>query len=222
MALSGVRDTAETAGDMVTAAARKLFVLEGGESLEAEDMAIGLEALWRMLRSWAATGISLWLQEEQTVTLAANTATYTLSPRTLEVTAGYRRSGTTDIPITMMARDVYQRLTNKSANGAPYAFWHDRERAESKVTVYPVPSAAGDTIVLLSKRSPQDVTEVTHTMEIPPEWSEAIVYNLALRLAPEFDAEVRQDVAMMASQLYADMAAQGREHSLKFRPSRRR
>ena len=222
MALSGVRDGSETAGDIVTAALRKIHVLEGGETAEAEDMSSGLATLRRMLRSWSAVGVRLWLNEEQAITLAANTASYELGPRLIEVTGAYRRSGTNDTPINMMARDGYMRLTNKSASGAPYAFWFDRNLNTSRIVVYPVPSEAGDEIIVLGKRAVQDVEAITDNMEVPPQWSEAIVYNLALRLAPEFDAEVRPDVSQMASELYAVMAGQDREGSLRMRPRVRR
>lgn len=228
MALSGVRDTAETVNDVLTDALFKISVLQYNETPNASDAALALRTLRRMLRTWAATdGIRLWLNEEQTVTLAADTATYTLSPRTLDVSYALRRSGGNDTPIRIFTRQEYQKLPNKTVSGAPYAMWHDRQYNQSQVTVYPVPSAVGDTVILTTKRQIQDVTALTNNMEIPPEWSEAAVYNLAVRLAPDFKKESvigsrnnPDSVAGMAATLYRNLSAQDREGSVKMRPAR--
>lgn len=224
MALSGVRDSAETVGDIINDALLLVHVLEEGETPEAPMSANGMRFLRRMLRTWAAQGVRLWLTEEQTVTLAADTATYALDPRTLEIRNAYRRSGDNDTPIRIFDREEYMRLPNKTVSGAPYAVWHDRQYNQSQVTVYPIPDGVGDTIRLTTKRQIQDVTTFTNHMEFPPEWSEAIVYNLAKRLLTPYPGLGAQEVAeirSMADSLYDTMTAQDRGHSVHMRPRRR-
>lgn len=227
MALSGVRDQAETVSDLVSGALQKIKVLRSGETADADDSALVLTDLRRMLRTWATRGIRLWLTEEQVVTLAADTATYTLNPRTLEIRYAYRRSGNNDTPIQIFDREEYMRLPNKSVSGAPYALWHDRQYNQTQIKVYPVPNAVGDTLRLTTKRQIQDVTALGENVELPPEWSEAIVYNLAVRIAPAFSAERElgnprdpTSVAGMAIDLYEMMSAQDRGHSVHMGPRR--
>lgn len=223
MALSATRDGTETVGTLVTDALIKLHVLVGGETASTEDSAVGISNLRRMLRTWAARGIRLWLNEQQTVTLAADTATYTLDPRTLEVfePGAYLRSGTTDTPVRVISREEYNRLPNKTASGDPFLVFIDRTRTSTTATVYPVPSAVGDTISLPTKRQIFDVTALSEEMEVPPEWSETILYNLAVRMAPDFEAIPRPDVVNMATELYGILEGQDRETSTFMRARRR-
>lgn len=224
MALSTTRDGTITVGDMVRGALELVHVAEGGESLAAEDTTLALNTMRRMLRTWAAQGVRLWLNEQQTVTLAASTASYTLSPRTLEVheLGCFRRSGTEDTPIRVLDRQEYNRLPNKTASGDPFSIWADRQRAAVVVTVYPVPTASGDTLSLSTKRQIFDVTNLGEDAEFPPEWEEAIVWNLAKRLMPTFPgAPDPVTIRDTADELYATLSGQDRPASLRMRPKRR-
>lgn len=225
MALSGVRDQAYTVSDVISDALAKLYILEGGTTPDATSAATALRGLRNMLRTWAVDGVRLWLDAEQAITPVAGTATYTLTVRTLEVKQAFRRNAGSDTPIRLISREEYNRLPNKASTGNPFAMWVDRDRTSTSVTLYPVPdaaSAANDTIYVTGKQQIQDVTDGAQDIDIPPEWSEALVYNLAVRLAPDFNVEVRPDVAGIAMELYTLMKGQDRELSVMMRPRRYR
>lgn len=219
MALSGVRDTAETAQDIVEAALKKLFITEGDETPEAGDITTGRDALFRMIRTWAVDGVRLWLTENQTVTMVADTATYTLDPRTLDVYDVFRRTGDNDVPVQIYSREQYNALPNKAVTGQPYIAFFDRQLSSTVMSVYPVPqTGTSDVLHLASKRQIQDVTANTDNVEFPPEWSECLVYNLAVRMAPDFQVEPRSDVVSLAGELYEMLSGQDREGSVMFVP----
>ena len=217
MALSGVRDGAETVSDIITDALIEIHVSEAGETMNPEDAALGIRYFRRMLRSWAADGVRLWLNEQQTVTLSQDQATYTLGPRTLDVFDAFRRVNNDDTPIQLLTREEYNSLPNKTVGGLPYALWPDRQVTQTQVTVYPVPTTSAGTLSLGTKRQIQDVTALSETVEIPPEWSECAMYNLALRLCPAYGVQPNPITASMAGQLYAQMQGQDRGRSLRFR-----
>lgn len=222
MALPTGRDTVETVQDLGTLALRKLFVVEGHEVPADEDAARALENTRMLLRTWAVNGIRLWLNEQQSVTLVAGQASYTLDPRTLEVFDAYRSQGNTDSPMRILTREEYNSLPNKTVTGQPYALWPDRRYNSTVITVYPVPqTGTTDTLSLGTKRQILDPVSLGENVEMPPEWSEAIVYNLAVRMAPDFGVEPEPFVVSMAGQLYADLSGQDREGSVKFRLRRR-
>ncbi len=224
MALSGVRDQAYTVTQVVEDALLKIYAIEAGQTIDATALANGIRALRNMLRTWAVDGVHLWLDSELTVTPVASTATYALGTRALEVKQAYRRNNSSDMPIRLLTREEYNRLPNKATEGNPYALWVDRDRTTTSVTLYPVPStasAADDVIYVTCKLQIQDVTAGAEDIDIPPEWSEALVYNLAMRLAPDYLVDVRQDVAGMAMELYELLKAQDREESVFFRPRKR-
>lgn len=226
MALSGTYDSSWSVTSIVTAAFKKCKIGISGETLSATELADGITALQLMLRTYAAKGIRLWLNETQSVTFAAGTATYTLSPRVLEVFQAYRRADNNDVPIRVVSRDEYSRFPDKTTSGAPFAVFIDRTRTTTTATFYPVPSATevadGMTGRLDTKRMVQDPTAGAEDLDSPPEWMEAIVYNLAVRLAPDYGVAVDPEVARMARELYADLEGQDREPSVIMRAGRRR
>lgn len=226
MALSGVYDSTWTVAEVVTAAFKKIKVGISGETLASEDLTAGIDTLQLMLRTWAAKGIRLWLNQTQSVTLVAGTAAYTLSTRALDVSQAYTRVSDQDEPVQLLTREEYERLPDKTVTGKPYAAWIDRTRTATTATVYPVPTAAdvtaGTTLRLVNKRMIQDVTAGSDDIDFPPEWIETIVYNLAMRLAPDFGQAVDPGIAMMAKELYDDLEGQDREGSVFMRPGVRR
>lgn len=221
MATSGVTDTAETVAEVIGDALGLIHVREAGETPEAEQTSLALRKLRRMLRTWAVDTSGLWLRGNQTSALAADTAAYTLPARLLSVDDAFVRDASGyDQPLRLMDREEYNRLPDKDASGEPFAVWVDRTDTSSIATVYPVPAAVGDTLYIVGKRAIEDVTALSETMEVPPEWSECIVYNLAVKLMPDFpgmpQAE-KQDVQFEAERLLQLMMGHDRGHSVKFR-----
>lgn len=226
MALSGTYDSTWTVTSIVTAAFKKCKVGISGEPLAAEELADGIISLQLMLRTWSAKGIRLWLNETQSITFVAGTATYTLSPRVIEVFQAYRRADSNDVPIRVVSRDEYSRFPDKTTPGAPFAVFIDRTRTTTTATFYPVPSATevADGMIgrLDTKRMAQDATAGEQDIDAPPEWMEAVIYNLAVRLAPDYGQAIDPEVSRMARELYNDLEGQDRESSVIMRAGRRR
>lgn len=224
MALSGVRDQATNVGQIVSDALSLIGAKVGQDTASAEDLATGIVALRLMLRTWAAKGIRLWLTEIQSVTLADGVATYTLDPRTLDVSQAVRRQDDNDVPVRILTREEYQRLPNKTTSGPPYAVFVDRQRTSTTVTAYPVPSAAevGMTLRLTAKRQIEDPTAASQEIELPPEWLEAVTYNLGIRMAPRLNLPIDPVIAAQAVDLEQTLEGQDREGSVYMRPGRRR
>lgn len=76
MARSGVYTFNRTAGQIVTAAARKLGIVAEGENLSNAAMTSGLEDLNLLLKSFPLKGIDLWRYEEMVVFLNTTNSKY--------------------------------------------------------------------------------------------------------------------------------------------------
>jgi len=221
MALPTVRDSTDTVMSIIDGALRKLYVKVGGETTSAEDAETARLGLRAMIRTWAAAGVRLWLDDQQSVTLVAATASYTLSPRTLEIRDAYRSYNGNDTPVRVITREEYNRLPNKAAQGDPFLVWPDRQRTQTVIRVYPVPSVTQGTLSLSARRQVLDVDDLAEEVELPPEWLEAMIYNLAVRVAPDFNVDLRDDVVGMAMELYGVLEGQSREGSVFLRTRRR-
>jgi hypothetical protein len=92
-----------------------------------------------------------------------------------------------EIVMARLNRDSYSNLPNKTFTGKPLQFWLDRTLNEPVMYIWPVPneSQALGQVVTYVKRYIMDVGSLTEEIEIPQRWFEAIVYQLAARLAEE-------------------------------------
>jgi hypothetical protein len=92
-----------------------------------------------------------------------------------------------EIVMARLNRDSYSNLPNKTFQGRPLQFWLDRTLNEPVMYIWPVPDAnsALAQIVTYVKRYIMDVGSLTQEIEVPQRWYEAIVYQLAARLAED-------------------------------------
>lgn len=92
-----------------------------------------------------------------------------------------------EIVMARLNRDSYSNLPNKTFTGKPLQFWLDRTLNEPVMYIWPVPNDAEalGQVVTYVKRYIMDVGSLTEEIEIPQRWFEAIVYQLAARLAEE-------------------------------------
>src|SRR4051812_20042836 len=78
MSVSGETDFSVTALEIVTHAMRDLGVLGTGKEPKAAELEDGLFRLNSMLKSWQGQGVSLWREDERSITITADTATVAL------------------------------------------------------------------------------------------------------------------------------------------------
>jgi len=226
MATSGTRDGAFTVAQIITDALKLIQVGIGGETLEAEYLAEGITTLKLMGRAWSIKGVRLWLHETQSVALVAATSSYSITKRPLEVYQAYRRVDDQDTPIRLVTKEEYSRFPDKTTTGAPFAAWVDRQRTATTAYVYPVPTATevtdGMTLRFDIKRPIEDVTAGAEDMEVPAEVVPAVIYNLAIWIAPKFSKSPSKEVIALAGDAFSDFEGQDREGSVYMRSVSRR
>ena len=137
---------------------------------------------------------------------ASGNAVYTYTAaveRPLRIVNAYRRDANDyDIPMQRYSRQEYETLSYKSSSGTPICFYYDPQLIQGKFYVWQPPQNDKDyRIYFTYQRTIEDVDALTDTLDFPQEWTEAIAYNLAVRIAPRVGANLRQDVALMADAL---------------------
>lgn len=91
-----------------------------------------------------------------------------------------------DIPMEMMSYEEYFQLPNKRSSGVPVNFNYDRQLGTAIIRIWPVPTNVKTLLKITYAAKIQDFTSPQDTPDFPQEWEEAIVYNLAVRLAHAF------------------------------------
>ena len=171
-----------------------------------------------MLKGWQNKGYNLWTATNDSLTLTT-ASSYTLDPvRPLNIlNARFKRSGS-EMPMQEMTRKEYDYLPNKAATGTPTQFYYDRQREAARLYVWPALSAAaGETIEYSYTREQEDIASANDVLDMPGEWWEATVYNLAARLLETVPVGGRsQIVPTRAEMLLREALAFDREDSVYF------
>lgn len=97
----------------------------------------------------------------------------------------YNISAGTEIPLTPIAYSDYFDLPNKLSTGdTPVQWYYDPQITAGDLYIWPVPENITNLIKIKYQRPFADLDSATDNVDFPQEWLDAIVYNLAVRIAP--------------------------------------
>jgi hypothetical protein len=276
-----------------------------GQTLSADDSALGFRKLNMMIKAWAAQGIHLWAVNEATLFLNVGQQSYTLgtahctdnyvqttlstdeatgstslgltstsgmsasdnigivldsgtihwttisgapgSPTTiadalpsaasagsvvfayttkigkpLRVLSAYRRDiNGQDTPIEMIAREDYARLASKSTAGKPIQAFYLPQLTTGTLRIWPTADLSTDVVRFWYERTLEDSDVAGDDPDFPVECAEAIVTNLADRLAATYGLPMGERAALKADAalaLDAMLSFDREDTSLMFQP----
>jgi hypothetical protein len=201
-----------TGRDLVTATLKKIGVLASGETPTADEATDALSELNRMLGFWSTEGLLIFATTAETaLTLTPGDATITLgasgdiTTRPQAIESAVIRDGNTDFPLKVLTLTEYASITNKSIQSTlPEALYDDGGYPQRTITLWPVPSAA-KSLVLFTKRALTEIATLDTTVSLPPGYEDTIIYNLAVRLGPDYGRAVSDAVVMMAMETKASL-----------------
>lgn len=192
MAVSNSTDFLLSAVKIVEEARSLLGIHADEEPLQAHELENGLRALNMMLKEWQAEGISVSAYAEGALALAQGVPDYLFGPAgafttvPFEITDMRITRGGTDLPMTEMSRQEYYALPNKATQGYPTQWFYDRQRATGTLYVWPAPDATAGTVKFTYRRVVMDMDTSGDSLDLPQEWQQAVVYNLAKKLMPRY------------------------------------
>jgi hypothetical protein len=193
-----------TAGDVIKRALRLIGAVDAGVDPVASELADALTALNSMTASWSSGRNAIFAPTVKTHTLTAGTASYTIgtgatidTPRPNKVLAAFVRDSDIDHSLMVEALSDYARRGLKTTQGIPAKIYMEMAYPLATVYIYPAPAAAY--VLHLNLWSPlPPYSAAGDTLALPNEYRDAIAYNLASRLAPEYNREAPGTVAGLA------------------------
>jgi hypothetical protein len=203
-----------TALDIITRALKVIQCLGDSETptnTEATDCLVSLNA---MLKTWSAQSLSVFKIEQDVFPLVVNQGTYTVGiggnfnierPTRLEP-GSFARWQAVDYPLESIGREAYDGIRVKGTKGIPYVMFLDDDYPLANLTFYYVPIYAFE-LHLNQLADLTQFTSLTGTLNMPPEYEECLVFNLAIRIAPEFNGTVSPQVQMIASETKSTIRA---------------
>ena len=213
MSVSGSIDFNMVANQIIRKAFQILGVAAEGESVSADMYARGLESLNLLIKTWSAQE-HLWTRESQSLTLVAGQAPYVITPKPMRILSARRKNTASgyETPMTMWARQQYLDQPNKTTSlSTPVNFYYDPQRAIGTLYVWPAPSAqvaAAFTIEMEVLRRMDDMDASNNDADLPQEWLQALIWNLADDLITEYpvnDGNIASKIERKAAMLYADL-----------------
>lgn len=231
MATSGSIDYNQTRNEIISDSLQLLGVIGSGETANANDITLCSSFLNKMVKAWQAQGIHLWKETTATVTLVADTYSYTISPRPLNIiSCRYSYASGIDRPMKKFGRAQYDNLPTKTTSTGPCTvFYYTPQLSTGVLKVWPVPTSteadALDTLTITYIQSIEDFDDSTDNPDFPAEWLECLTYNLAVKIAPAFGitlSKMNPDIAITAQQGLAELQAwDSEEGSVKITPNYR-
>lgn len=209
-----------TARTLITRAMQKIGVLVKSEAPDADEAEDALVSLNMLLESWSNDSATLTSRAWESFTLTSGVATYTMgsgqtfnTTRPTNIVASYIRNGGLDTPVGIISDEAYNSITFKALTGIPQMLNYDNAYPTDNLRLYPVP-ASGYTIFLLSEKPLTSFATLDTDASLPPGWERALIYNLALELAPEYNQQPDGSIVKIA----ADSLGLVRKATIRARP----
>lgn len=195
--------------DLIKSSMRKVGILSAGEVPTTDTYAALLEALQVMLRQWAQKRILVFASVKESFALVPTQSLYTwgtggniTTTRPHQILGGFvRDSSSIDHPVGIISDGQYRNISSKATAGRPeYLFYHPLYPLGS-IYVYPTPQDA-ETMWIESLKpftETSSFSAVTDTLAFPSNYEEPLVYNLALRIAPEYGVQMSAEAVKVAT-----------------------
>ena len=203
--------------EIITQALRLITFLGVGQTATGPDAVDALAVANRMLASWRIERLMAFSIDRVTgLSLVVAKQSYTVGPggdwdmvRPVKIERAslhYEPNGSDlEYPFSKPLNETqWQAISDKDTESTiPYLIWYDTDfgsNGRGTCHLWPVPSASAHEVILYVW-NPLGTLALATDLAFPPGYEEAILYNLAVRLAPEFGVSANQDIKDLAKQL---------------------
>lgn len=211
-----------TARRLIERAFKKAGITTINESptdLESKD---ALDEMISMLSSWANDSTLAVFRVWETFPLESGKKEYIIGPndtglpddesgidfitsRPIDIKAATVKFSNVDYDVGIISDETYiNGISVKTNRGIPSLLNYDNGYPLAKIRLYPVPSSNYE-LFILSEKSLDQITSLNSAIDFPPGWHDAIIYNLAMRLAPEYGQPVSGELKMFADEALANI-----------------
>jgi hypothetical protein len=230
MSTSGTTTWALQRDAIITAALRKLAVLSSGSPPSATDLTNGAQALNAMIKGFQADGMPVWAMKSYTFTTIANQGQYLIgtgqalnTPMPLKVTQAWRNqsSNSSNIPMNIYTDYNFNLLPQLAGSAVPVNLYYQPFSTYGQINLWPLPQDTSYSIIVRYQRPFEDMNASTDDLDFPSFWTEAMIYGLANRLAPEYGLPIqdRQLLTQEATLHHQNALSFGTEEgSIYFQP----
>jgi hypothetical protein len=209
MSTSGVTTWSLQRDAVINSALRKLGVLAGGSSPEVYQTTQAAEALNGMIKAFQADGMPVWAIKSTTFSAAVSQSLYSIGigqslnvPMPLKIIEAYRREGAgTQVRMNIYTSYDFNVLPS-NATGTPIAVYYQPFSTFGQINIWPTTNTAGTDITVRYQRPFEDMVSATDDLDFPSYWTDAVIYGLAWRLAPEYGIPAAERATIQKEALF--------------------
>ena len=202
--------------DIISSALRLLNVIAVGETPTDDQAETGMAVFNDMLAAWGLERLMVFNIQRLVLTPSTLKQTYSLGlggdfnivrPNRIERVGVISLNNPVqplELPMEYtIDSSVWSEVPVKAISSTlPQIMYDDVAFPQRNLSVWPIPTV-GIQFAFYVWSQLTKMTDTQLDLEFPPGYNEAIRYNLAVRLAPEFNAELRPDVAGLAASAIA-------------------
>jgi hypothetical protein len=194
MATSNSTNWSLNRDQVISSALRKLGVLPSGGTPSTAQVNDATDALQALVKAFQADGMPLWKVHTTSFSTVAGTYIYSVgpsqtvdSPKPLRILQAFRiLSGTPNVPLNIYTRYDFNDLPQSSSiTGTPVNLYYQPLSTTGTIHLWPIPDSV-ITIAFHCVSPYEDMDASSNDFDFPSEWIQALIYNLAWALAPEY------------------------------------
>lgn len=196
-----------TVRQLIVKSMQKIGLLTKTEQPSADEVNDALYSLNSLLASWSNESMLIVARAWENFQLVGGTTLYTIGPgqtfdtvRPTFINDAYVIVNSTNTPsyqLTVIQDETYFDTTLKTQQGIPFELNYDNAYPTGNIRIYFVPDQAY-TLYMLSEKPLTSFATLDTIVSLPPGWEEALIYNLAIRLAPEYGQQASQGIVQIA------------------------
>lgn len=103
-----------------------------------------------------------------------------------------------ETPLYIASRNEYMSISDKTSEGTINQIYYDGQLTNGVLYVWPEPNNMKDRIKMTVKYPIQDFDAATNDADLPQEWTEALIFNLALRESIKYGKTINSDLRDLA------------------------
>jgi hypothetical protein len=196
---------------------RRAYKLAGiigrNDTLTSEEAQDGLMTLNEMLESWSTEITYVFSVQQSSFPLVYGQGAYTFGPggdfptRPSLIDSAFMRINNIDYPLIKIDVTDYASIAFKGNAAFPQYFYYNQSFPLSTLTLWGTPSTLPATLYVNEWTRLDQFANLVVDVEFPPGYQQAIIYNLAMLLAPNDGLEVLPTVARIATESLARIRA---------------
>jgi hypothetical protein len=192
-------------------------VLAAGETPSAPDAEDAFDTLNTMLDRWKAERLTAYQVQRYPFAIPSGAATRTIGPTGdfviptgapiwIANASSIQNYGVTqtefEIPITVFTSQQWAEIVTMKTmtNSLPIGIFYQRGAPNGTINFWPVQNVSGIYLALYCSVPLTEFTDRVTDVSLPPGYGEALIYQLALRLAPMFGRSLDPAIVAIASE----------------------